>query len=305
LFCGADAALAGSALGAEEVLRGIDRALEEVAPAAARIGGGEPSLRRDLAAIIARLRSKGVDEVSLHTNGIVLSYPRQIERLKAAGLTRVNVSLPGCDEDTLAAMTGLDGSFDLVRAGIANALDSGLAVEIEILLTAPILPRLADALAFCRGAAVARVNLHSVAIEGRVEARIEQLVPRVSQAAAAVNEVIDDFADLSIRIGELPACLFPRHQDKLADAGDADVVSIAPPGSAVLTAQSRDRGVQPLACRDCGARRYCFGLRRRYLARFGDAELAPFTGTLEDATSGAVRRLIDSLVAGTEGEELR
>src|SRR5437588_1918215 len=62
-----------------------------------RLSGGEPLIRRDLHRLVAAIRAiDGIEDISLSTNGLLLAD--QIGELKAAGLSRVNVSL-----DTLRA----------------------------------------------------------------------------------------------------------------------------------------------------------------------------------------------------------
>lgn len=61
-----------------------------------RITGGEPSLRRDLTAIIGiASTTPGVEKVALTTNGCVLS--RRFAEWHAAGLTALNVSVDSLD----------------------------------------------------------------------------------------------------------------------------------------------------------------------------------------------------------------
>src|ERR1700722_6578853 len=62
-----------------------------------RLTGGEPLLRRDLAALVGMLsRKPGLTDLALTTNGVLLGG--QIDALKSAGLRRITVSL-----DTLRA----------------------------------------------------------------------------------------------------------------------------------------------------------------------------------------------------------
>lgn len=56
-----------------------------------RLTGGEPLLRPDLAELIKGIKGVGIKDVSLTTNGILLS--KHLQGLKNAGLDRVNLSL--------------------------------------------------------------------------------------------------------------------------------------------------------------------------------------------------------------------
>lgn len=89
-----------------------------------RITGGEPLVRRDILELVAALkRDAGIGELSLTTNGLLLES--MADRLRAAGLDRVNVSLDTMDAERYARITR---GGDLIRVwkGIDAAEDAGL-----------------------------------------------------------------------------------------------------------------------------------------------------------------------------------
>ncbi|WP_135228004.1 GTP 3',8-cyclase MoaA [Deinococcus fonticola] len=95
-----------------------------------RITGGEPTLRRDLPDLIARLvRIEGVDDVAMTTNGLLL--PRLAPQLRAAGLHRVTVSIDSLDPDVFGRMNGLNVHPQKVLDGVEAALQAGLKVKIN------------------------------------------------------------------------------------------------------------------------------------------------------------------------------
>ncbi|HVT76717.1 MAG TPA: GTP 3',8-cyclase MoaA [Acidimicrobiales bacterium] len=88
-----------------------------------RITGGEPLLRRDLPAVVARIANvEGVDEVSLTTNGTQLA--RYASELKAAGLARVTVSLDTLRPERHLGITSRD-NHATVLAGIGAVNGAG------------------------------------------------------------------------------------------------------------------------------------------------------------------------------------
>lgn len=90
-----------------------------------RITGGEPLLRPGLADLVGDLsRIPGVDDVALTTNGILLA--QHAAALKAAGLSRVTVSLDSLDEAVFLAMSGGRGSPERVLEGIHEAVAADL-----------------------------------------------------------------------------------------------------------------------------------------------------------------------------------
>jgi len=90
-----------------------------------RLTGGEPLIRSGIEHLIAQLsKVPGVREVSLTTNGSLLT--QMAERLKRAGLTRVNISLDSLDEERFTEVTR-GGSLKRTLAGIEAAQTAGLA----------------------------------------------------------------------------------------------------------------------------------------------------------------------------------
>jgi len=98
-----------------------------------KITGGEPLLRNDLEEIVSGLRSlKALREISMVSNGRLLSAERS-ERLKKAGLSRVNINLPSLNPDTYMRMTG--GSLEDALRGVKNAVEAGLTpVKVNMVL---------------------------------------------------------------------------------------------------------------------------------------------------------------------------
>lgn len=105
--------------------------ITEIAAAAVALGvrkirltGGEPLVRRGLPALCRALTAlPGLDELTMTTNGVLL--PQYAAELKAAGLTRVNISLDTLDPQTYRDITR-GGSLDDAFAGIRSAFTAGL-----------------------------------------------------------------------------------------------------------------------------------------------------------------------------------
>ena len=118
------ASYAGSAtwLTREEIAR-LVRVFVSLGVRRLRLTGGEPTLRKDLLAIVADAASldglDGLDDVALTTNGSRLAA--LAEPLARAGLGTVNVSLDTLDEAKAAALSGRSARLAEVLAGIDAA----------------------------------------------------------------------------------------------------------------------------------------------------------------------------------------
>jgi len=90
-----------------------------------RLTGGEPLLRRDLPDLVALLsKDGGLSEIALTTNGLLLR--EQAKPLKAAGLSRITVSLDTLKPERFREIARRDGLED-VLSGIAAARAAGFS----------------------------------------------------------------------------------------------------------------------------------------------------------------------------------
>jgi cyclic pyranopterin phosphate synthase len=89
-----------------------------------RITGGEPLVREGVEDYIARLHALGVEDLSMTTNGHLLA--ERCDRLLAAGLRRINISLDSLDPEKFERITRTK-SFSTVMHSIDVAQKSRLA----------------------------------------------------------------------------------------------------------------------------------------------------------------------------------
>lgn len=88
-----------------------------------RLTGGEPLVRKGIEGLVAEIHKiPGIESVAMTTNGILL--PKMAESLKAAGLSRVNISLDTLDAEQFHYITRW-GNIEEVFAGIEAALEVG------------------------------------------------------------------------------------------------------------------------------------------------------------------------------------
>jgi cyclic pyranopterin phosphate synthase len=89
-----------------------------------RLTGGEPLLRKNLPALVARLAAiDGIEDLALTTNASLLAA--QAQALRDAGLRRLTISLDSLDATRFRELSGGRGDLDSVLAGIAAAEAAG------------------------------------------------------------------------------------------------------------------------------------------------------------------------------------
>ena len=102
----------------------VMRAFGELGVHRLRVTGGEPMVRKGLPELAGRLSAlPGIDDLSLSTNAVKMG--KHAEELRAAGVSRLNVSLDTLRADRFREIT--KGRLDKVLAGLEAAKNAGFA----------------------------------------------------------------------------------------------------------------------------------------------------------------------------------
>lgn len=176
-----------------------------------RLTGGEPTLRRDLADIIAICRAQPqIESVALTTNAFKLA--KLFPLYRAAGIDKLNISIDSFDPEVFYQITGKRECNNIVRA-LDGILEQGFYdIKVNTLLLRRYMSRtLADALDFVRHRPVTlrfielmqtrdntaffgKQHFSAATIESGLQAEGWQLVPRSAHAGPAREYRHRDFA---------------------------------------------------------------------------------------------------------------
>lgn len=130
LYCspGADSEMdRGQPLESDLLLQLVERIHRKTPLRSVRLTGGEPLLYRGLADVIRRLKSLGIESITMTTNGCFLR--NRLDELIAAGLSGINLSLDALDPVRFYSMTG--GKLSVIMASIRAALDRKIAMKLN------------------------------------------------------------------------------------------------------------------------------------------------------------------------------
>ncbi len=107
----------------EEIVR-IAKTAVNLGIARIKLTGGEPLMRTDVCEVVKGIAEiPGLRDLSMTTNGLLMD--ELAKPLFAAGLKRVNISLPTLNPETYLALTG--GKLENALAGITAAIDAGFS----------------------------------------------------------------------------------------------------------------------------------------------------------------------------------
>lgn len=117
----------------EEIAR-VAKILAGMGVTKVRLSGGEPLMRRDIDKLVSMLRQiPEITTIAMTTNGFHL--PEMAERLKAAGLDSVTVSLHSLKPERFDGIVGRQGVFKRVIEGLRIAQKVGLnPVKVNVVV---------------------------------------------------------------------------------------------------------------------------------------------------------------------------
>ncbi len=128
VFCYAESPARGhqvSEMTTAETKAIVDRIIDEARCPTVSFTGGEPTLRQDLAELIAYAKGKGM-RVNLITNGLRCVDPAYVNTLKAAGLDSAQVSLEGPSAKVHDAIVRHQGAFAKTSQAVHVLRNAGI-----------------------------------------------------------------------------------------------------------------------------------------------------------------------------------
>ena len=265
-WCTRRAARDDRAFVAGEAVRGrIDGALA-AGSSELTFTGGEPTMRTDLAALVAYARSRGAERITLETNATLLDVARA-QALRDAGLDVARVNTPAFG-DACDALTRDPGGFAAALRGMQALARAGVALEGAVTLVrsamehVPLLPqRLRDALG---------TELRALVVGFAVEAAdpAELLPFDVAAGAVLALERAARHAGVAVRMSAgdpLPPCAFEPHpRSRVTRLYAMTKGAPARPGYTHLA-----------ACATCNLQERCPGVAQSHVARFGVPAMHP------------------------------
>lgn len=241
--------------------------------------GGEPTLRADLQGLVGAARSLGFTDIKVQTNGLVLGHPGNLDRLIAAGLTRLHVSIHTHEREAYERLVRREGTWDLMRRAVELAVARPLAFVADVIIKDDTWQRLPDAIAWLADLGVREVHLWYVSLSDGNKDNVASL-PRMGDVMPTVQAAIRLGVARGMRVRSLhvPRCLLGDCAAHAWDPG-AERVRVVSPDATFDLKDSRLAGrVHVAACTGCAFREVCPGVRPDYLDRFGEGEFQAVVG---------------------------
>lgn len=221
--------------------------------------GGEPALAPQLLELVELARELGFTSVGVQTNGRRLASDEALfDRLVAAGLTDLHLSIHGASSSAHDYHTGREGSLAACVELMTRAQRVGLTIVVTTIVTRSNFRELPKLPPVLKRRGVAGWLIEPVRPFGRAADRFANVVPRFGMSLPWALHGLEQARrnDLSAWIRGAPLCaLGPFAASALPE----------PPRSAVL----------PEPCERCPERSRCGGVDPVYVEVFGHKELKP------------------------------
>ena len=244
--------------------------------------GGEPTIRLDLLPLIRRARALGFESVKVQTNGLLLAQRRNVDRLLAAGTTKVHLAIQTHEREAYERLVRRAGTWELMAGALDNLVASGVLVVADLILKEDTYRRLPDALRWLHSRGVRTAHLWFVSLTDQNRGNVASM-PLMSDVVPFMAEAFA-FArshGMEVRSLHVPRCLLGGDAPHAWDPG-SDRVRVVTPDATFDLGRSRLAGqLHVPACTGCWWEEICPGLREDYLARFGGREIAAARGRID------------------------
>lgn len=96
--------------------------------------GGEPTIHQDILRIINHAKKKGFKDITLATNGRMMSNKSFVDKLHAAGMNKAIINISGHTSKIHDFSTKTKGSFDQTMTGIDLLSNTNIETNIDIII---------------------------------------------------------------------------------------------------------------------------------------------------------------------------
>ena len=245
--------------------------------------GGEPTLRRDLPALLSAARGLGF-ALGLQTNGRRFADPAYTARLATFPLTCV-VALHGDTAARHDAITRAPGSFEQTVAGLRNLRAAGVRAFVKVVLSKLNAGHASAIVGLAVDLGVPLVNVAFPHALGEARRDFQAVVPRYADVVPDLLTALARYRDQTdLGIEAVPFCLLPGYEAHVTDQPFRDACvaiehrQLDQPEARDWREARAEMKAKPDTCRACRHDARCQGVWREYLDAFGGAELVPVPG---------------------------
>jgi MoaA/NifB/PqqE/SkfB family radical SAM enzyme len=260
-----------------EIKRMIDRLAKTQKYFRLDISGGEPTLYKNLAVIVNYAKTKGAVTVEIQTNGILLSDRKYVQSLKKSGLSIFFVGLHASHAAIHDRLVGVNGAFDKCIRGIKNALNVGLEVVLNPVLTRYNYKNAPQYIKFIKNnfPDIRFISLSVVQPRGRAQNNRE-IVPRYKDISTSIQTTLRLASRYGIILNNpycgVPFCIGGWHNVLTQCVEYCEQQLMVRKIDSIETNKDKIKGIQ---CGFCELKNSCGGVWKEYAAMYPMTDLMP------------------------------
>jgi cyclic pyranopterin phosphate synthase len=236
--------------------------------------GGEPTIRRDLIALVRHAAKLGYESIKVQSNGLLYAQAANVDTLIAAGCNSFHISIHTHVADAYDDLVRRDGAYPAMVDGLRNVIASGQPLTVDVIIKTDTVDRLADCARWLHAEGVRAIDLWYVSLTDGNAGNVDSL-PRMTDALPAMRDVFAFGRDhgMTIRSLHVPRCILGADASHAFDPGSQHVRVVTPEATFDL-ADSRLAGQTYVdACEGCSLRDICPGVRPDYVDTHGASEI--------------------------------
>jgi MoaA/NifB/PqqE/SkfB family radical SAM enzyme len=264
----------------EQVKEDIDRAVKEN-PKEINFTGGEPTIRRDIFELIEYVKSKGLKERRVTTNGRLFSYENFTHKIVDNGLTGAIFSIHAPNAELHDYLTQVRGSFEQAIKGLENLREFSSEIDVNVLINTKnykSLPELAEFL-------IDKYDIRAMClifptIDGNLLKNL-YLVPTYNEIKKYLHKTIDVIKDRG-KTGwtlNMPICFFEGYE-LYSSVGELKTKMFWPEQDTTLDEKRKEDKVKLKVCEECKYRLVCHGVPKDYIGLKGGEGIKGVKGKL-------------------------
>ena len=243
------------------------------------ITGGEPTIREDLVELIAYAKKNKIPFVEIQSNSLLLDNEIYVQKLKAAGLDAVFVSLHSASAKIHDKLVGVKGAFERTCRGIKNLLNNDIITSLNIVVNCENYKELPKFIQFVISnfSGVREVSLSVVQPRGRAY-KNKKIVPRYNLISPYIKKaivlakknnllILNPYCGVPLCVGDwykyLKNCM--EYNEKFIN--DGQQAKIWPP--------SFFKKIKTPSCALCDLNKFCNGVWEEYADIYPLSDLKP------------------------------
>ncbi len=180
--------------------------------------GGEPTLSKNLIYLIKYAKGIGFNNITLITNGRLLSIRKNAEKIVKSGVTSILFSLHGPNKNIHEQVTRAESSFEQAIGGIKNILEMNINrhlvnIEINTTITNKNISYLDDFFEMIEQLKIKKINIQFITPFGIAT---KNDLPTNQQISDIIPKIIDKYHKrINIKIVNLPYCYLKGYEKYL------------------------------------------------------------------------------------------